>query len=127
MDWFWEHYILSHFAELGADNVVLRVIVGPAGMTDADGLQWVINALGGVWVQTSYNATIRKNYAGIGYTYDAGRDAFIPPKPYPSWSLSEQTCRYAPPKPMPIDGVDRRWDETKGDWVLPALVVNALP
>ena len=72
--------------------------------------------LGGTWVQTSYNATIRKNYAGIGYTFDETRDAFIAPKPFASWILDEETCRWEAPVPYPTDDLMYEWDETITDW-----------
>jgi hypothetical protein len=87
---------VSHWAELDENNVVLRVTVGdnndPAG---DEGYQWLIDNLGGTWVKTSYNRNIRKNFAGIGYTYDAARDAFIAPKPDTGvWVLNENTCQW---------------------------------
>jgi hypothetical protein len=82
-----------------------------------EGYQWLIDNLGGTWIQTSYNANIRKNYAGIGFTYDEDRDAFIPPKPYDSWVLDEETCIWVAPVQMPSDGTDYDWDEQAGDWV----------
>ena len=69
------------------------------------------------WVQTSYNARIRKNYAGVGYTWDSGRNAFIPPKPFNSWQLNETTCRYDPPTARPDDGNNYVWDESNTQWV----------
>jgi hypothetical protein len=84
---------MSHWAEIDKDNIVLRVTVGnnndPAG---DEGYQWLIDNLGGTWVKTSYNGNIRKNYAGIGYSYDAERDAFIPPKCHDDAVLDETTC-----------------------------------
>lgn len=84
---------VSHWAELDDDNKVLRVLVGdnndPAG---DEGHQWLIDNLGGTWIQTSFNGTIRKNYAGIGYSYDETRDAFIPPKCHEEAVLDEDTC-----------------------------------
>lgn len=84
--------------------------------------------LGGVWVQTSYNTRggvhinggtpLRKNYAGIGYTYDEQRDAFIPPKPYASWVLNEDSCLWESPVPYPADGQMYRWDEATVAWVV---------
>lgn len=71
-----------------------------------------------VWVQTSYNGNMRNKYAGIGDTYDAQRDAFLSPKPYPSWVLNENTLQWEAPIPMPDDGQEYRWDEDAGDWVL---------
>lgn len=86
---------MAHWAELDDNNKVLRVTVGdnndPAG---DEGYSWLINNLGGKWVKTSYNAKIRKNFAGIGYTYDEQRDAFIPPKPEGDWILDEDTCQW---------------------------------
>jgi hypothetical protein len=72
--------------------------------------------LGGTWVQTSYTKSIRKNFAGVGYTYDQNRDAFIPPQPFSSWSLNEETCRWAPPVPMPEGEIPHYWDEEKQVW-----------
>ena len=89
---------MSHWAEIDENNTVLRVLVGdnndPAG---DEGYQWLIDNLGGTWVKTSYNGNIRKNYAGIGHTYDEVRDAFIAPKPdcHPDLvTLDEETCRW---------------------------------
>jgi hypothetical protein len=90
---------MSHWAEIDANNIVLRVTVGGNDEPD-EGYQWLIDNLGGTWVKTSYNGTIRKNFAGIGYTYDSTRDAFIPPKPEPmelggikyDFILDETTC-----------------------------------
>ena len=112
---------MAHWAELDENNVVTRVLVGdnndPAG---DEGYQWLLDNLGGTWVKTSYNsvggkrrnpetgemtndAGFRKNYAGIGYTFDAGRDAFIPPKPFNSWNLNEDTCLWDAPVAYPTD------------------------
>ena len=108
---------MSHFAEIGDDNKVIRVLVGdnndPAG---DEGYQWLLDNLGGTWVQTSYNSNFRKNYAGIGFTYDAERDAFISPKPYPSWQLNEQTCKWQAPTPYPSDGLTYNWNEVELAW-----------
>ena len=87
---------MSHFAEIDGDNKVLRVLVGNNSDTN-EGYDWLIENLGGTWVKTSYNGNIRKNFAGIGYTYDEGRDAFIAPKPecHPDLvTLDEETCRW---------------------------------
>ena len=115
---------MAHFAELDANNVVLRVIVvGNADTADASGVEkeyigaaFCERLLGGNWKQTSYNGNIRKRYAGIGYTYDAGRDAFIAPQPYPSWALDANTDWQAP-VPMPDDGERYDWDEETLNWV----------
>ena len=85
---------MAHWAEVDQNNIVLRVTVGdnndPAG---DEGYQWLIDNLGGTWIKTSYNGNIRKNFAGIGYSYDQTRDAFIPPKPEEgNWVLNEDTC-----------------------------------
>jgi hypothetical protein len=88
---------MSHWAEIDENNIVLRVLVGNNGEPDEG--EAFMNSLGGTWVKTSYNGTIRKNYAGIGYTYDAGRDAFIAPKPecHPEVTLDEDTCIWSCP------------------------------
>lgn len=85
---------MAHWAELDDNNVVLQVTVGDNDDPNGDeGYQWLIDNLGGAWIQTSYNGNIRKNFAGIGYTYDEVRDAFIPPKPTEGdWELDEDTC-----------------------------------
>lgn len=110
---------MAHFAEV-INGVVERVIV-------ADNKEWCEQNLGGTWVQTSYNTQggehllggtpLRKNYAGIGYTYDSVRDAFIPPQPFPSWTLNETTCLWDAPKPYPTDGGHYLWDENTLDWI----------
>ena len=102
---------MAHYAELDSNNVVLRVIVvsNPDTSTaqgeekESIGIAFCERLLGGTWVKTSYNGNIRKNYAGIGYTYDKDRDAFIPPKPYASWVLNETTCLWNAPVAMPSD------------------------
>ena len=80
--------------------------------------QWCSDTYGGYWKQTSYSGSFRKNFAGIGYTYNADLDAFIPPKPYPSWVLDEATCQWKAPVPMPQDGELYEWDEAAGEWVV---------
>jgi len=122
---------MSHFAKLDADNIVTFVTVG---RQEDDGLEEELNArTGDVYRQTSYNTyggvhytdgepsadqskALRFNYAGIGHTYDADRDAFIPPQPYPSWVLDEATCLWVAPIAYPAEGV-HVWDEEAGDWV----------
>jgi hypothetical protein len=79
--------------------------------------QWCSDTYGGYWKQTSYSGSIRKNFAGISYTYNADLDAFIPPKPYPSWVLDDATCQWKAPVPMPQDGEMYEWDEAAGEWV----------
>jgi hypothetical protein len=110
---------MSHFAEIDSNNIVIRVLVGNNLFTN-EGYDWFVENFGGTWVKTSYNARIngfRKNYAGIGYTYDATFDAFIPPKPFASWLLNEDTCQWGAPTPMPIDGKMYKWDEPTLSWV----------
>jgi hypothetical protein len=116
---------MAYFAQLDHDNVVVQVISvsnndapDPAPEHSEPLGQAFIASLGleGRWVQTSYHGTFRKNYAGIGYTYDEQRDAFIPPQPYPSWLLDEDTCLWQPPVPYPTDGGMHQWDETTQTW-----------
>jgi hypothetical protein len=101
---------MSHFAEL-KDNIVQRVIVAEQDFINSGQVGDSFN-----WVQTSYNSNFRKNYAGIGYTYDKIRDAFIAPKPYPSWLLDDDTCQWNAPTPMPEDGKKYEWDEDTLSW-----------
>jgi hypothetical protein len=86
---------MAHWAEIDENNMVIRVTVGNNDEPD-EGYQWLIDNLGGTWIQTSYNGTIRKNYAGIGFTYDEERDAFIPRQPFDDWVLNEETCLWEP-------------------------------
>ena len=89
---------MSHWAELNENNIVLRITVGDNNDPNGDeGYQWLIDNLGGTWVKTSYNGNIRKNYAGIGFTYDAARDAFIAPKPDNATGFDENTCQWIVP------------------------------
>lgn len=106
---------MAHFAELDKNNVVIQVLVTDNAFPN-EGYDWLIDNLGGRWVQTSYNARIRKNFAGIGFTYDEDRDAFIPPKPFKSWVLNEETCLWDPPIPMPIDDKNYTWNEEIQIW-----------
>ena len=106
---------MSHFAEIDNNNIVTRVLVGNNDFPN-EGYDWFVENLGGTWIKTSYNATIRKNFAGIGYTYDEDRDAFIPPKPYDSWILDEDTCQWQAPTPYPNDGKIYQWDEPNTTW-----------
>ena len=116
---------MAHFAELDSNNVVTRVIVvSNKDTSDASGFEvesigvaFCQHLFGGNWKQTSYNGNIRKNYAGVGYTYDAGIDAFVPPKPYPSWVLNSSTAQWEAPVPMPNDGAVYGWDESTQSWI----------
>lgn len=113
---------MAHWAELDENNIVLRVTVGDNNDPNGDeGYQWLIDNLGGTWVKTSYNGNIRKNYAGIGFTYDEKRDAFIPPQPFASWILNEETCLWESPVPFPTDGQLYDWNEETGAWQLVKL------
>ena len=119
---------MAYFAEIDNTNTVTRVLAVPDAQQDR-GQDFLATdlGLGGTWIQTSYNTRggvhtnggtpLRKNYAGIGYTYDSGRDAFIPPKPYESWLLNEDTCLWDAPVPYPTDGKMYRWDEDTLSWV----------
>lgn len=107
---------MSHFAEINENNLVIRVLVGNNEMPN-EGYDWLVENLGGTWVQTSYNGNIRKNYAGIGFTYDEERDAFIPPQPFASWFLNEETCLWEAPVQYPEDGAEYYWDEESVNWV----------
>lgn len=108
---------MAHWAELDENNYVIRVTVGDNNDPNGDeGYQWLLDNLGGRWVKTSYNGNIRKNYAGTGFYYDEERDAFIPPKPYESWLLDEETCRWEPPVPYPADGAFYAWNEETQSW-----------
>ena len=125
MDKFRERYILSHFAKV-ENGIVTQVIVADQDVIDS-------GMFGSGWVQTSYNTrggvhygqdnkpdsgvALRKNYAGVGFIYDAGRDVFISPQPYPSWTLNEETCQWTAPTPMPVDDKRYTWDEATLAWV----------
>lgn len=109
---------MSHFAKV-ENGVVTQVIVAEKDVIDS-------GLFGTGWVQTSYNThgghhpegrPLRKNYAGVGYRYDFSRDAFIPPKPFPSWALNEDTCLWVAPVAMPSDGKSYRWNEDTTSWV----------
>ena len=105
---------MAHFAKVNDENIVLEVLV-----TDNDypneGYDWLVETFGGRWIQTSYNARISKNFAGIGFTYDEGRDAFIPPKPFDSWELDE-TCKWVAPIPYPAGDKLYTWNEEELEW-----------
>ena len=114
---------MAHFAQLDENNVVTRVIVVhnnellDNGVEREElGIAFCQGLFGGTWVQTSYHGTIRKNYAGIGYTYDTALDAFVPPKPFPSWVLTPETARWEAPIPMPNDGNFYAWNEETQQW-----------
>lgn len=110
---------MSHFAKI-EDGIVTQVIVAEQDVIDS-------GLFGTGWIQTSYNTVggvhtqggtpLRKNFAGIGYSYDTYRDAFIPPRPFKSWLLNEQTCLWYAPTPMPTDDKKYRWDEITTSWM----------
>tara|TARA_R110000796_G_scaffold82580_1_gene180944 strand:+ start:1247 stop:1567 length:321 start_codon:yes stop_codon:yes gene_type:complete len=104
---------MAHFAKIDNSNVVTKVIVAEK--------EFINSGLVGdefLWVQTSYNSSFRKNYAGVGYTYDKTKDAFIAPKPYPSWILVEDTCQWEAPVSYPTDGQAYTWDEDTTAWAV---------
>lgn len=125
---------MAHWAEIDENSIVVRVTIGdnndPAG---DEGYSWLVENLGGTWIKTSYNAIggkwknpetneitnnpgFRKNFAGVGFTYDQSRDAFIPPKPFNSWILNEDTCQWEAPTPYPNDGKVYIWNEETCLW-----------
>lgn len=116
---------MSHFAEIDENNLVVRVLVGNNEMLN-EGYDWFVENLGGRWIQTSYNANFRKNYASIGFIYDEALDAFIPPKPFDSWILDEETCQWNAPKPYPTDGFTYFWNEETLDWELSDFTNEAI-
>ena len=113
---------MAHFAKLGVGNVVERVeVVSNDVATDEQtGVDFLNNLYGtrDTWKQTSYNGNIRKNFAGIGFSYDQTRDAFIPPKPFDSWTLDEDTCLWEAPVAYPDDGQNYEWNESTKQWDL---------
>lgn len=122
---------MAHYAFLDENNIVTEVIVGKDESDTSNGVadweQWYGDFRGQVCKRTSYNTfggqhladgiPFRKNYAGVGYSYDAARDAFIPPKPFASWALDEDTCQWEAPVPYPTDGEQYSWDEDTISWV----------
>ncbi len=111
---------MAHYALLDENNIVTQVIVGFDETETIEGMDtetYYSNFTGQVCKRTSYNGKIRKNYASIGYSYNYHLDAFIPPQPFPSWILNENTCRWEAPIPCPTDGNGYYWDEEAGDWV----------
>jgi hypothetical protein len=114
---------MAHFAQLENNLVTQVIVVSNQDILDENGqeseqkgIDFCSNLLGGTWLQTSYNGRIRKNYAGIGYTYNKGRDAFIPPKPFNSWLLDEETCQWKAPVDYPKDNKKYTWDEDTTSW-----------
>jgi len=122
-------FYMAHFAKV-VNGLVTQVIVA-----EPEFFNTFVDTSPGQWIQTSYNTrggihydpqtnqpssdqtkALRKNYAGIGYSYDSTNDCFVPPKPYPSWNLNQTTCLWEPPTPMPSDGKQYRWDEATTSW-----------
>jgi len=119
---------MAHFAKLGVGDIVTEVqVVKNEVITDNNGNEQEqlgidflnkIHNTRDIWVQTSYNGNFRKNYAGIGFKYDSTRDAFIPPKPFYSWTLNEETCQWEAPVAYPEDGQNYSWNEETQQWDL---------
>jgi len=113
---------MAHFAKLGVGNIIekVEVVSNDIATNEQAGVDF-LNTLyktEDVWKQTSYNGNIRKNFAGIGFTYDQARDAFIPPKPFNSWTLDEDTCLWEAPVAYPDDGQQYTWNESTKQWDL---------
>jgi hypothetical protein len=125
---------MAHFVEIDASNIVIKVVVlddkdtqdESGNEVESVGAKYLSDGFGGTWKRTSYNTSggvhslggtpFRKNYAGIGYTYDASKDAFIPPQPWSSWTLNETTCQWEPPTAHPNDGKNYEWNEETTSW-----------
>lgn len=107
---------MAHFAEIDDNSIVLRVVVTDNNAPN-EGYDWLIENLGGRWVQTSYTSRIRKHFAVPGYSYNESLDAFIPPKPYESWVLNEETCLWEAPAPRPEDDKIYYWNEDSLTWI----------
>jgi len=103
---------MRYYAKV-VNGIVTQVIVANPSFFET-----FVDSSPGAWVETYTDGSSRKNYAGIGYSYDANRDAFIAPKPYNSWVLDENTCRWNAPIPYPNDGQNYKWDETQQNWIL---------
>lgn len=115
---------MAHFAQIENNIVTKVIVVDNKDTSNAEGVEieqigidFCSNLLGGTWVQTSYNGRIRKNYAGIGYSYNEALDAFIAPQPFPSWTLNNTTAQWNAPIPMPTDDKKYLWDEATKSWI----------
>jgi hypothetical protein len=102
---------MAHFAKI-ENSLVTQVIVSEQDFINSGAVGDSFN-----WVQTSYNGSFRKNFAGVGFTYDKTKDAFIPPQPYNSWILNEDTCQWGAPIAYPADGLGYDWDEPELNWI----------
>ena len=116
---------MAHYAKIGSGNIVTRVhvldnevLLKDGKEDETTGVEFLQNIHGNkdLYIQTSYNGTFRKNYAGIGYKYDDVRDAFIEPKPFDSWALDDDTCKWNTPTPYPDDGKKYYWIEDTTSW-----------
>jgi hypothetical protein len=119
--------MMSHWAEINQNNVVVRVTVGDSNDPNGDeGYQWLVDRLGGTWLKTSYNTALnqhslggtplRGNYAGVGYTYIPDKDIFMPPSPHNGWVIDDATASWAPPTPEPDSGM-WIWSDEVANWV----------
>ena len=123
---------MAYFAKLDENNVVTQVIaIANSETADANGVEkeyigaaFCERLFGGTWKQTSYNNNIRKNYAGIGFTYHEDIDAFVPPKPFASWVLNQETAKWEAPVAMPDDGKKYEWNEDSQSWIQDAVDAN---
>jgi hypothetical protein len=108
---------MAHWAEIDENNTVIRVTVGDNNDPNGDeGYQWLVDNLGGTWIKASYNSRIRKNYPSSGFRYDLELDAFIPPKPFASWVLNEETAQWEAPVARPEGEGNYVWDEETTSW-----------
>jgi hypothetical protein len=107
---------MAHFAEIDENNIVQRVIVIDNALEE-NGVEWCTENLGGRWIQTSYNNNFRKQFAGIGYSYDEEKDIFIAIKPFESWILDDDS-NWVAPKPYPNDENSYYWDEITISWIV---------
>ena len=115
---------MAHFVEIDDSNIVIRGVVlddkdtqdESGNEVESVGAKYLSDGFGGTWKRTSYNGNFRKNFAGNGYTFDEARDAFIPPKPFDSWTLNEDTCQWDAPTAYPDDGDEYSWNEDTGAW-----------
>jgi len=123
---------MASFAKIGMNGKVIEVqSVNNEVLHDSNGVEQEVNGIDfltkltgwSIWKQTSYNGSIRKNYAGVGYKYDSAKDAFISPQPFASWTLNETTCTWESPVPMPTDGI-YNWDDANQQWVLARVYVD---
>lgn len=113
---------MAHWAELDENNIVIRVVVGSNDDPD-EGYQWILDNLGGRWIQTSYNNNFRRIFASEGYKYDENLDIFIDPQPFLSWAFNENTLKWEAPEPEPDTSEIHYWDEDSKTWI----IKNSIP